>query len=315
MYRELRTSAGIWHVIAGVALVALVWMRGVGLALDPGSALGVLATCAAVSLAAAYYRHRRREERIAASLTGAAQLVAFSAAAACLSYAAARSGGPLWDASFLAWDRALGLDWRAYLGFVDAHPRLGLALTLAYRSIMPQMLVAVLALGFSGRLTACREYVLAVILASLATILISALAPAMAMFVHLDLQAARDFPNLAPAAAFVHVADLQGLRDGSLHVVALDRMEGIITFPSLHAALAVIFARAFWHLAWTRWPGLALNAAMIAATPIDGGHYFVDVIAGCAVAGLAILAAHRLCRAPAASGCPARLHAATPEAA
>ena len=38
------------------------------------------------------------------------------------------------------------------------------------------------------------------------------------------------------------------------------------------------------------------------ATPIDGGHYFIDVIAGVAVAVLAIVAARqvsrRICRVP-----------------
>jgi membrane-associated phospholipid phosphatase len=33
------------------------------------------------------------------------------------------------------------------------------------------------------------------------------------------------------------------------------------------------------------------NGAMMASTPIDGGHYFIDLAAGIAVAMLAILAA------------------------
>jgi membrane-associated phospholipid phosphatase len=136
---------------------------------------------------------------------------------------------------------------------------------------------------------------MAMILAALASILISGMVPAMAMFVQLGLDPAVDFPNLDPAAAFVHVADLEGLRAGTLRVISLRHVEGIITFPSFHAALGVIFARAFWASRWTRWPGLALNGVLIAATPIDGGHYFVDVIAGVIIAGLAIAAARRLC--------------------
>src|SRR5262249_54253832 len=37
-----------------------------------------------------------------------------------------------------------------------------------------------------------------------------------------------------------------------------------------------------------RWVMLGLNALMLAATPIDGSHYFVDVLAGIAVAGVAL---------------------------
>jgi membrane-associated phospholipid phosphatase len=38
------------------------------------------------------------------------------------------------------------------------------------------------------------------------------------------------------------------------------------------------------------------NAAMLASTPIDGGHYFIDLIAGVAVAVLAIVAARAVSR-------------------
>jgi membrane-associated phospholipid phosphatase len=56
--------------------------------------------------------------------------------------------------------------------------------------------------------------------------------------------------------------------------------EGIITFPSLHAALAVILILAFWPVPISRWIGGALNGVMLAATPIDGSHYLADILAG-----------------------------------
>lgn len=46
---------------------------------------------------------------------------------------------------------------------------------------------------------------------------------------------------------------------------------------------------------------LALNLALIAATPIDGAHYFIDILGGGAVAALAITASSWLCR-PLAAG-------------
>ncbi len=51
---------------------------------------------------------------------------------------------------------------------------------------------------------------------------------------------------------------------------------------------------------------LIANGAMMASTPIDGGHYFIDLIAGIAVAVLAIMAAHRMCRRVAGKKPPAR---------
>jgi hypothetical protein len=46
---------------------------------------------------------------------------------------------------------------------------------------------------------------------------------------------------------------------------------------------------------------LLANGAMLAATPINGGHYFIDVAAGVAVAVVAIVLACRLGREPAAA--------------
>lgn len=289
-------------MIAATVLAAAAWMTAAGLRLDWASAAPPALGCASLAGLAAWYRIRRPDPRLEAALTGTAQLVAFCAAAACLSYAVAGTAGPLWDETLLSWDLALHLDWRAYLAFVDARPGLGLSYTVAYQSLMLQMIVATGLLGLTGRLQATHDFVMAVIVAGLVTILISAAMPAMAMFVHLGLTPT-DFPQLRPAAAFVHVPAMSGLRDGTLRVISLDHVEGIITFPSFHAALAAIFIKAFWQVAGLRWPALALNLLLVAATPIDGGHYFVDVLAGLAVAVLAILAAARGRRADLASPC------------
>jgi membrane-associated phospholipid phosphatase len=223
------------------------------------------------------------------SLSCVVQLIAFTASAAPLSYLVASINRPLWDQTLYAWDQSLGLDWRTYLGFVNARPWLGLVYSLAYESILPQMIVAVVVLGLAGKLMDCRQFVAAVLLAALISIVISAAAPAMVVFVHLGLQA-QDYENLSPAAPFIHVAHLTAIRDATLRVISLDDMQGIIAFPSYHAALGVIFAVSFWNVRWLRWPGLAINAAMIAATPIDGGHYFVDVLAGIIVAIVSLTA-------------------------
>jgi membrane-associated phospholipid phosphatase len=85
-----------------------------------------------------------------------------------------------------------------------------------------------------------------------------------------------------------------GLRDGGYRLVMAIGSKGIITFPSLHAALAVILMAAFWPVPIARWFGAIINSLMLAATPIDGSHYFVDVLAGVAIAIVCLVAAHKL---------------------
>lgn len=284
--------AASWILIAAMAITTILWMTIGGFTFDWNSAATPLAVCLGLGIIIWFYRSIRPDQRIATSLSSVTQLIAFTGFGAPLSYLTASSAGPLWDPTLHGWDRALGLDWLAYLKFVNAHPWLGLCLTLAYQSLLPQMIIISTALGLCGHIRMCRTFVAAVVLSGLVSIATSGFMPAMAMFVHLGLQP-QDYPNLKPAADFVHVLHINALRDGSMRLISLDGAQGIITFPSYHAALALIFAAASWPLKWWRWPALLLNAMVIAATPVDGGHYFVDIAAGVLIAAASLMAAQK----------------------
>jgi hypothetical protein len=292
-----------WILIAGIAAANLALATVLGFRIAWASTALPAVGVTLLAVLGFIYTRLRPDPRIATTLACVAQLIAFTAVAAPLSYLMASLGGPLWDDTFLALDRRLGLNWRAYLAFVNDNPGLGFVFTIAYQSLIPQMIIAAGALGLSGRIVEAHVFVFASAVSGLASVVISAACPAVAMFVHLGLRP-EDFPALDPAAAYVHVAALEGLRDGTLRTLSLDGAEGIITFPSYHAALGVIFIAAFWPLPVLRWIGLALNLALIAATPIDGGHYFVDVFSGIAIALASLHIARSLARRPARAADP-----------
>ncbi|MEO0061728.1 MAG: hypothetical protein RLZZ08_288 [Pseudomonadota bacterium] len=87
-----------------------------------------------------------------------------------------------------------------------------------------------------------------------------------------------------------------GARDGTRRVIDGTVLTGIITFPSFHAAGAVLLGWGAWCIGPVRWPMLALNAAVIVTAVMVGGHYIIDLVAGGLVAGLAILAAAKVHR-------------------
>ena len=97
-----------------------------------------------------------------------------------------------------------------------------------------------------------------------------------------------------PSPGLLHVPIIERLRAGSFGPVELTHLDGLIAFPSFHAAAAVMFAWAAWPIRWLRVPAMILYGLMLAATPIQGGHYFVDSLAGCAVAAFAIAVVRRL---------------------
>lgn len=87
---------------------------------------------------------------------------------------------------------------------------------------------------------------------------------------------------------------LDGLRAGTLRRLDASLITGIVTFPSLHAADAVVLAWGYAKLGRIGWPLVAVNVLMVGSAVVTGGHYLVDVVAGGVIAGAAIWAAVRV---------------------
>jgi hypothetical protein len=282
----------IWVLVASVAAIGLAAPVASNFRIEWGTFATPALACTFLAALGWFYGRWRTEPRLASGLGCTAQVVAFAAVGAPLSYLAAAADLPLQDHALVALDRLLGLDWRALLAWMNARHWLHAVLHPIYSSLTLQMTIAVLCLAFSGRLIWLRIYTLAFIFAALATIAISALWPAAGAWPHFGLTSA-DSPHLVPAVSTSWPVFF-GLRDGSLRSLVAVGSEGIITFPSLHAALAVILIAALWPIAALRWVALGLNLIMLAATPIDGSHYFVDVMAGIAIAVPCLVAARTI---------------------
>ena len=137
-----------------------------------------------------------------------------------------------------------GFDWMALLRWLnDAPVDCSTALRLIYGSLLPQMALAVLCLAFTGRLVWLRIFMLAFIFAALVTIAISAVLPAAGVWLHYGLT--ERTARVVPVVSTVWPV-FTGLRDGSVRALVAVGAEGVITFPSLHAALAVIMIAALW---------------------------------------------------------------------
>jgi len=282
----------IWGLVAMVAAIILAAPFVSNFYIEWNAFAPPIGACLALAAAGWFYTRWRPDPRLASGCLSTAQVIAFAAVGAPLSYLAASANLPLLDHAYDAIDRALGLDWRALLDVMNAWPTLFDALRPIYLSLTFQMTAAVLCLAFTGRFVWLRVYTLAFIFAALITIATSAVLPAAGVWPYYGL-ATSDSSHVLPTVSTSWPV-FHGLRDGSFRALVAVGSEGIITFPSLHAALAVILIVALWPIPRLRWLILGLNAVMLAATPIDGSHYFIDVIAGIAVAGIAVLAARML---------------------
>jgi membrane-associated phospholipid phosphatase len=268
----------IWWLIAAIAAVdALLLIRQhLGVSPKTQTILGVLLLYAVSRI----YQRRSRELSEAARV--ALQVVVFSNVGALLTYAAmAATPRPMADAVLASWDSALGIPWRAWFALVKDHPGLHLVLVLAYASIPAQAIVLIGYSCYANRVRV-REFTLACILAVILITPLMALLPAVGAWSQYHVGLTEPWR-----------ADILALRAHSLHTIG--EPQGIISFPSFHAMLAVFLTylarglRIFW-------PVLLLNVVLVASTLTEGAHYGVDVIAGLGASLLVLVVTRRLMR-------------------
>jgi membrane-associated phospholipid phosphatase len=206
-----------------------------------------------------------------------------------LTYIAASANLPLQDAALAAWDRWLGLDWHAYYAYVTEHRAIVYCAFLSYAMIGWPVFGIPIVLGIAQHYRRMQQFTLAFAIALIITTAITALVPAVGIY---DEQFfARPDAPFQSTPFLDHLRDFPRLRDGSLRVLDMANLTGVVTFPSFHAATAVIYLWALWAVWWMRPLAIIANIGMLLATPYIGGHYFVDVFAGIGIAATAIAAA------------------------
>ena len=271
-----RLDSLIWMTIALVATIVLAATAVGDFRVEWRTFVAPGLVCLTLGLACWFYRRWRADLRLASALNATAQMIAFAAVGAPLSYLAASANLPLQDHAFDAIDRALGLDWLGLLSWMNSQSAMHPLFLVPYLSFTVQASITVLVLAVSNRLLQLRTFMLAFMLSAIVCIAISAIVPAEGAWGFYGLTPA-DYPAIVPATRELHLPIFHGLRDGSLRTFAGMTSEGIITFPSFHAALSIIFMVGLWPVPVLRWIGAVVNGLMIMSTPIDGGHYFIDV--------------------------------------
>ncbi|MGX5806087.1 phosphatase PAP2 family protein [Bradyrhizobium sp. Arg314] len=202
-------------------------------------------------------------------------------------YLAARLNLPLADNRLRAMDQALGVNWPALLRFVDARPYLAQPLNVAYESFTQQLIWLPIVLAVFGRPLRAYQMILMYAVIYFMGCVISIWYPALGTYATFDIHPA-DLQNIDRTWGYVFLDELKGVRSDPNFIFSMAKAKGIMTFPSLHAASAVLFAWAGWELKWLRYPFLILNVVMAISAAVVGNHYTVDVIAGVGLAGFGI---------------------------
>ena len=186
---------------------------------------------------------------------------------------------PRWDARLVAWDHALGFDWRDWYAWVVRHPALHAIFHTVYGLLGPEMLALFITLELAGHAATAKAFLRQFILTAMITVFIGTLMPAAGAFVYYHL----------PVAAHTgYVPVMTDLRNGTLRNINLFNGQGLVVFPSFHTTLAVLCAAATWPWHRLRLPALLFNLLIIFSAMSEGGHYLVDILAGLLLGVMAI---------------------------
>ena len=286
---------GRWLTAAvGASLIAvLALMAHAQLAIDPSNIVdrlfGLIAIAAVVARVALRHKGARghRIARDAIDHVGLFALVCLVGALASYPLAAGTSGFD--DFALARSDRLLRFDWISWYDFVAAHPLLQLAESIAYQSIFVTPAILLGYFAVSGRRAEARLFIASFWLAALITLALFALAPAEGPLAYLW---HGRIPYM-PASALYQSQLIPLLRHHELHSIAVTSLHGLVCAPSFHTVSAILYIVAAWPIRRLRWPLLALNVAMLLATPVEGTHYLTDMIIGALVAVAATFAVRR----------------------
>ena len=223
-----------------------------------------------------------------------------------ISYAAMRLNLPMADGALMRMDALIGFHWPDFVRLVDRSPRVATLLQYAYSSFAFQLLLLPILLCLFGFQTRAYRFILAFLLLCAAAAAISLFFPSLGAYVAYGIDRS-SLRHVDAHFGYFYLESFAAVRGQADFVLGANNAAGIITFPSVHAGVAVLCAWAAWPSRVLRYPLLVLNILMFVSAISHGAHYLVDVLAGAALAGLAIALATgrvRIGLAPSPGGRP-----------
>jgi membrane-associated phospholipid phosphatase len=277
----------LWGLIALIGVIDAVWILATPLQFD-ASGLGLMIGPAAGLLIGAMGGHRVLPEKLRHFAMGTAFVLLSWPVLRIFNHLVMTLPFPLTDAWLAHGDSDLGLNWHAYLFWVDAHPWIADAMSFTYKSLTIFSCLAFILLVVFGNGRAAHDFLVLFVTSAVIASAVGCLFPAetaMAYYAPVE----HMLKHVSPDYGAVFGPYLQEIRTNPHHIFHVAALPGLTAFPSFHTAMGLIVIYCARSRGWFFAAAIAFNGLMIAATPVFGGHYFVDVIAGAALAAALIL--------------------------
>jgi hypothetical protein len=189
---------------------------------------------------------------------------------------------PMADGLLVSWDKASGFQWLDYAEFIAGNQFTIVPMKYAYKFLYFAVIAVALEASLLGHFSRCQELLALTVMSAVTASLISCFFPARAAMDFYANEALRlQFDSNAGIFHLKQLIALRGSEPISLEPTAL---AGLSTFPSFHTAAGILIVYSCRGSSIRLAVGTAYSAIMIASTPLFGGHYFIDLIAGTALA-------------------------------
>ncbi|MFK7903254.1 MAG: phosphatase PAP2 family protein, partial [Nitratireductor sp.] len=190
---------------------------------------------------------------------------------------------PLADKELAAMDLALGIDWLAFMNWVNANPLIAKILDYSYNSFMPQLMLVPLILCLLKMPERGIAFVAGYALLCFISSVICIWYPALGTYTFYNIVPS-DVPNINSEFGYLFLDQFNAVRSNPDFVLNVQKAAGIVTFPSVHAGTGCLLIWATWAIPYFRYPFFVVNALMCVGAVSQANHYVVDVVAGAGIA-------------------------------
>jgi PAP2 superfamily len=247
-----------------VALYALARVSSICLNVD-AELLNLIPLCIAFGIVGSVAMHIffHGANCLRQGLTVGCMIIVLVLCVACLSYLGAMTDLPLRDSEIIWLDKALGFEWLHVMEVLDHFPEALRILGAAYATFTPQLVGISLVLLIFRRTRDLDRFLVTFLCAAILAEAASVLAPTLGPMATLGKNIAFvNLPHIGRGTADI----IMDLREGVLRTISLTSLDGIISFPSLHAAVAAIVP---FTCRWN-WP---LELGAVLPDPHTGRYY------------------------------------------
>lgn len=237
-----------------------------------------------------FYRLVRHDARISETLILTAGFILFTLVGSVFNYMLLPIHFSRIDDFWVSVDQLMGYHWPSLVMFFSERPGFAKLLKIVYFTSLPQLVIVVLLLGFTGQSRKLAHFLITGMIGALACIAIWAFFPTFGTSVVWNIPA--DIVKKAGLAVDgSYAAELIRLSKEGVDYLSPANVLGLIGFPSFHTVMAAMSVFFTWQIVWLRLPVLALNMLMVPALLLHGGHHLSDFLGGLAVFAVACLAA------------------------